>query len=114
MKIDELTELVIGRSHRVHNELGMGFSEKVYENSLRIELMEAGLKVEQQHPIEVLYREHVVGEFFADLIVDERLIIELKSVQQLLKEHEVQLVNYLSRRPAWIPACCSTSAVPSE
>ena len=96
MKIDQLTEKVIGCAYHVHNELGAGFLEKVYENALRIELVEAGLSAKQQHPIPVLYHEQVVGEFFADLIVEDRLVIELKAVQKLAKEHEVQLVNYLT------------------
>jgi len=95
MTIDELTEKVIGCAYRVHNHLGAGFLEKVYENVLRIELAEAGLKVKQQYPIPVFYRGQSVGDFFADLMVEDRLIIELKAVQNVAKEHEVQLVNYL-------------------
>ena len=67
-----------------------------YENSLRMELEETGLSVLQQHPIPVHYRERLVGEFFADLMVENRLIIELKAVRSLAKEHEVQLVHYLT------------------
>ena len=96
MTVDELTEEVIGCAYRVHNELGTGFLEKVYENALRIELVEVGLAVKQQHPIPVHYHGEEIGDFFADLIVEDRLIIELKSVQNLAKEHEVQLVNYLT------------------
>lgn len=96
MTIDELTEKVIGCAYRVHNELGAGFLEKVYENALRIELAEAGLDVKQQHPIPVTYHGEVVGDFYADLKIGDRLIVELKAVQSLAKEHEVQLVNYLA------------------
>jgi len=96
MTIDELTEKVIGCAYKVHRELGAGFLEKVYENALRIELKEIGLKVEQQYPIPVHYHKQVVGDFYADLIVEGRLIIELKAVRSLAKEHEVQLVNYLT------------------
>ena len=96
MKIDELTEKVIGCAYRVHNELGTGFLEKVYENALRIELAEAGFAVKQQHPIPVTYHGQVVGEFYADLLIPDRLIVELKAVQKMAKEHEVQLVNYLT------------------
>jgi len=96
MNIDQLTEKVIGCAYRVHKELGFGFVEKVYENALKIELAEYGLKVVQQKPISVLYHGQIVGDFIADLFVDDRLIIELKAVQKLAKEHEVQLVNYLS------------------
>lgn len=96
MTIDELTESVIGCAYRVHNELGCGFLEKVYENALRIELTRSGLNAKQQCPIPVLYQGEVVGEYYSDLMVDDRLIIELKAVQNLGKEHEVQLVNYLT------------------
>ena len=94
--IDELTEKVIGCAYLVHNELGAGFLEKVYENALRIELAEAGLAVKQQNPIPVKYRGEVVGDFYADLIIEDSLIVELKAVQELCKAHEVQLVNYLT------------------
>jgi GxxExxY protein len=96
MDINALTEKVIGCAYRVHNELGSGYLEKVYENSLRIELIEAGLAVKQQHPIPVFYREQLVGDYFADLLVADRLIVELKAVRSLAKEHEVQLVHYLT------------------
>jgi len=95
-EIDELTEKVIGCSYRVHNELGGGFLEKVYENALRIELIEAGLTVGQQHPIPVMYHGEMVGDFYADLMIEDKLIVELKAVQTMAKEHEVQLVNYLT------------------
>ena len=96
MRIDDLTEKVIASAYHVHNDLGAGFVEKVYENALRIELVEAGLAVKQQHPIPVKYRGVVVGDFYADLMVEERLIVELKAVQELCRAHEVQLVNYLA------------------
>ena len=96
MEVNALTERIIGCAYKVHNELGPGFLEKVYENALRIELAEAGLAVAQQHPVPVRYRGQLVGDFFADLIVEGRIIIELKAVQNLAKEHEVQLVNYLT------------------
>lgn len=96
MEIDVLTERIIGCAYAVHNALGPGFLEKVYENALRIELQESGLSVAQQHPIPVRYRGLVVGDFFADLMVEGRVIMELKAVQKLAKEHEVQLVNYLT------------------
>ena len=96
MEINKLSEIIIGRTHKVHRELGTGFLEKVYENALRLELEEAGLSVRQQASIPVRYKGHIVGEYFADLIVDERIIIEIKAVQNLAKEHEVQLVHYLT------------------
>ncbi|HEV2834612.1 MAG TPA: GxxExxY protein, partial [Pyrinomonadaceae bacterium] len=73
-----------------------GFLEKVYENALRIELEKLGIKVQQQEPINVEYEGHVVGEYYADLWVDERVVVELKAARTLAAEHEVQLVNYLT------------------
>lgn len=96
MKDDDLTHRIIGCAYRVHNALGPGFLEKVYENSLRIELERLGLAVKQQEPINVTYDGQVVGEYFADLWVDQRVVIELKAVQMLVKRHEVQLVNCLA------------------
>jgi len=83
-------------AHTKHNTLGCGFLEKVYENALRIELEKLGLRVRQQEPINVLYDGRVIGNFYADLWVDERVVIELKAVQSIAKEHELQLVNYLT------------------
>jgi len=96
MDINELTEIVIGCAYEVHNALGAGFLEKVYENALRIELEQVGLTVRQQEPINVFYRNQPVGEFFADLLIPGELIIEIKAVRESAKEHEVQLVNYLN------------------
>ena len=97
MTIDDLTARVIGCAYRVHNELGPGYLEKVYENALRIELIEAGLSVKQQSPIPVRYHGETCRRLLvADLIVEDCLVIELKAVQTLAKEHEVQLVNYLT------------------
>ncbi|MEP6920352.1 MAG: GxxExxY protein [bacterium] len=96
MKGDDLTHKIIGCAYKVHNALGPGFLEKVYENSLRIELERLGLPVKQQEPINVTYDGQVVGEYFADLWVDQRVVIELKAVQMLVKRHEVQLVNCLA------------------
>ena len=94
MTIDDLTGKVIGCAFAVHNALGTGFLEKVYENALRIELLAAGMDAKQQQPIPVTYRGELVGDFYADLMIDDRLIVELKAVRSLAKEHEVQLVNY--------------------
>ena len=96
MKDDDLTQMIIGCAYRVHNALGHGFLEKVYENALRIELEKLGLRVKQQEPINVTYEGRVVGEYYADLRVDERVVLEVKAVQTIAKAHEVQLVNYLS------------------
>jgi GxxExxY protein len=96
METQKLTQIIIGCAYRVHNALGAGSLEKVYENALRLELLEAGLAVWQQAPIPVYYRGHAVGEYYADLMVADRVIIEIKAVQTLAKEHEVQLVHYLT------------------
>jgi len=90
-----LTEKIIQAAFTVHNTLGSGFLEKVYENALVIELGKAGLNVVQQAPIKVTYKESVVGEYFADLVVENKIILELKAVSHILPVHEVQLVNYL-------------------
>jgi len=96
MKEDLLTRKIIGCAYQVHNTLGAGFVEKVYENALRIELEQQGLRVRQQEPISVTYRGQVVGEYYADLWVDELVVVELKAKMTLAKLHEVQLVNYLT------------------
>ncbi|MCS7179383.1 MAG: GxxExxY protein [Anaerolineae bacterium] len=95
-QVYKITETIIGCAYRLHQTLGPGFLEKVYENALRIELQEAGLNVQQQVPIQVWYRGHPVGEYFADLLVEGRVIVEIKAVRELTKEHEVQLVHYLT------------------
>jgi GxxExxY protein len=96
MMEDTLTKMIIGCAYKVHNALGSGFLEKVYENALKIELEKIGLVVKQQEPINVTYGGQVVGEYFADLWVDGRVVIELKASQMLVKQNEVQLVNYLA------------------
>jgi len=93
---DELTQKIIGCAYKVHNALGSGFLEKIYENAFRIELGKAGITVKQQEPITVCYEGQVVGEYWADLWVEDRFIIEVKAVQSLITQHEVQLVNYLT------------------
>ncbi len=96
MTDDELTEIIIGCAYNVHNKLGSGFLEKVYKRALRIEIEKSGLSVALEVPIDVHYDGQVVGEYFADLWVEDRIIVELKAVQSLTKDHEVQLVNYLT------------------
>lgn len=90
-----ITEQVIGAAYEVYNELGFGFLESVYEKALCIVLEERGLIVDSQTPIAVYFRGTVVGEFRADVVVNEVVIVEIKSVQSLAEIHEVQLVNYL-------------------
>ncbi len=94
-KYAELTEKVIQAFYTVYNRLGYGFSEKVYLNALALELVKLGLQVELQKQIEVYYDGQVVGEYFADMVVNGVVIVELKAVQRLLNEHEAQLLNYL-------------------
>jgi len=94
-KHKELTEQVIRAAYTVHNVLGSGFLEKVYENALVIELIKSDLKVKQQTPLQVHYEGKVVGEYFTDIIVEDKVILELKAVSHILPAHEVQLVNYL-------------------
>lgn len=93
---DQFSESIIGAAFRVHNQLGFGFLESVYHNSLSIELDKAGIPHEVKMPIEVYYDEQIVGQFECDLLIDNRLIVELKTVTELAKAHEVQLVNYLT------------------
>ena len=96
MQDEALTETIIGCAYKVHNALGAGFLEKVYENALAHELRKQGLAVIQQAPIQVHYDGAIVGDYYADLWVAGRVIVELKAVQALHKRHEVQLVNYLT------------------
>lgn len=91
----DITEEIISAYYYVYNELGYGFLEKVYENAMLIELKSRGFKVESQKIIKVHFKDSIVGEYFADIIVDEKIILELKSCEALAPEHEVQLFNYL-------------------
>lgn len=90
----DITHKIIGSFFTVRNKLGFGFL-KVYENALKFELEKNGFKVEKQKPISVFYEGCLVGEYFADLIVDDLVILELKCVEFLCEEHEAQLINYL-------------------
>ena len=91
----DLTEKVIGMCIQVSRELGGGFLESVYVKALIIALTYIGLKVVEQSPLKVMFRGQVVGDFYPDLLVEDRLIIELKAVKSLTSEHEAQLINYL-------------------
>ena len=90
-----VTEKVIRAFYNVYNVLGYGFLEKIYENAMTIELNELGLHVEQQKNIRVYYDAKIIGEYFADLLVENEVIIELKAAKELCEEHEAQLINYL-------------------
>lgn len=90
-----LTEKIIRAFYHVYNSLGFGFLEKVYENSMMIELQSMDLRCEKQKQLDVYYRNLKVGEYFADIIVEGRVIIELKAAEALVPEHQAQLLNYL-------------------
>jgi len=92
---EELTSQIIAAYYAVYNTLGPGFLEKVYENALILELRKQGLSVQQQVPICVYYEGQPVGEYFADLLVNDLVILELKTAEEIIKAHEYQLVNYL-------------------
>ena len=109
VKHEQLTEQIIKGFYTVYRALGYGFLEKVYENSLAIELRKMRLEVVQQAEIKVYYAGVVVGEYYADLLVADAVIVEIKAVRALLKEHEAQLLNYLKATPYEV-ACCSTLA----
>lgn len=91
----ELTSKIIKCFYTVYNTLGFGFLEKVYENALKIELEKNKLSIEKQKPIKVHYDNQLVGEYFADLVVNDQIILELKAAESLCEEHEYQLINYL-------------------
>jgi len=93
-KHKELTSEIINAAHTVHNELGYGFLEKVYHKSLFIELSKRGYKVEMQKPIEVRYDNQIVGDFFADLLVENKVVVEVKAVDKYTGVFEAQLLNY--------------------
>ena len=99
MKHEEITQKIIGAFYTVYNTLGYGFLEKVYVNATAIELRKQGLQVACQVPITVIYDGQVVGEYIADMLVENCVIVEFKAVRQLLTEHEAQLLNYLNATP---------------
>lgn len=93
--INLITKEIIGKSFKVSNTLGNGFLEKVYQNALSYELTKSGLNVKQQYPLEVFYEDKVVGEYFADLFVENKIILELKATRALEDIHLAQILNYL-------------------
>jgi GxxExxY protein len=95
LKHQQLTDQVIKAFFKVYNTLGYGFSEKVYQNALAIELRRRGFTIGQQAPIQVYYEGELVGEYFADVLVNDLVILELKAVGSLAAEHGTQLINYL-------------------
>ena len=99
MKHETITQAVIGAFYDVYNALGYGFLEKVYENAMAIEIRRRAHTVACQYPIAVSYRDQIVGDYYADLLIDDAVIVELKAVRALAKQHEAQLLNYLSATP---------------
>ena len=95
MQFSQLTEEVLGACFEVSNELGIGFLESVYEKALVIALKDRGLISKRQVPVKVSFRGQDIGEFFADIIVEEKLIVELKVVKNIIPEHIAQILNYL-------------------
>jgi GxxExxY protein len=101
MQHEELTGQILKAAFAVSNELGAGFLESVYRNALRVACMESGLQVEAEKPLDVWFRGKLVGGFFADLVIADLVIIELKAARTIAPEHEAQLLNYLkaTRKP---------------
>jgi GxxExxY protein len=95
MDINDITYKINGAIFEVNKILGPGFLEKVYENALLIELKNRDLQADKQVPIKVTYKDNLVGEYFVDILVENQIIIELKTVEKLTNNHEAQLLNYL-------------------
>ena len=95
MKHKDLTSKVIDCAYKVHKTLGFGFLESVYQNALLLELQETGLQVQREKRVAVTYRGFIVGDYLADIVVEDKVILELKSVKEIHPSHEAQLVNYL-------------------
>ena len=98
-KHSELTEQIIGAFYTVYSTLGYGFLENIYVKALMIELNRRGIKVNDELPIQVYYLGQIIGEYYADIIVNELVILEIKAVKSLAVEHEAQLLNYLKATP---------------
>lgn len=92
---EDVTDKILKAFYKVNNTLGFGFLEKVYENAMAIELRKLGLQVEKQKNIKVYYEQEEVGDYYADLLVNRLVILELKAAEALREEHEAQLINYL-------------------
>ena len=91
----DITDRIIACIHSVRSALGPGFAEKLYENALVVELQTRGLSIKQQHPIRVYYKDILIGEYVADLLVEEKVIVELKALEALSELHDAQIINYL-------------------
>jgi len=94
-KYKELTEKIIKIFYRVYNNLGYGFLEKIYENAMMIEFKKEGIFAVAQFAIKVFYEGEVIGEYYADILVDNKVIVEIKAAKHLVEENEAQLLNYL-------------------
>jgi GxxExxY protein len=94
-KYRELTERIINVFYKVYNKLGYGFLEKVYENAMMVEFKKEGVTVVSQSPIRVLYEGETIGEYYADILVENKVIVEIKASRRLVEENEAQLLNYL-------------------
>jgi GxxExxY protein len=95
MKHEEITDCIIRIFYQVYNELGYGFLERVYQNAFYIALKQEGLNVVAQQKIKVVFRGVIIGEFIADLVVESKIIIEIKAAESIVPAHEFQLINYL-------------------
>ena len=95
MDLNEITYEIRGAVFEVNRVLGSGFLEKIYENALLIEIRKRGLRAESQVPINVHYKNQIIGEYIADIVVEDKVIVELKAIESLEKIHEAQLLNYL-------------------
>lgn len=91
----EISKPILGIFYDVYNQLGYGFLEKVYQNAMYFELIAQGYKVEAQKQIKVYFKNQLVGEFYADLLVEDTIIVELKACEHLINSHVAQLMNYL-------------------
>ncbi len=96
LKHEQITKSVIRCAFEVINELGAGFLESVYEKALLLALRQKGLSAVAQHPVKVIFRGQCVGDFYADLFVEEKVIVELKAVKAISPEHQAQIINYLN------------------
>ena len=95
LKHEETTKVVMGCAFEVINELGVGFLESVYEKALLLALRQKGMSVTAQHPVKVMFRNESVGDFYADIFVEGKVIVELKAVKAIAPEHQAQIINYL-------------------
>ncbi|MGM9475620.1 GxxExxY protein [Pedobacter sp. GSP4] len=94
-RLNSITEKIIGAAYIVSNTLGSGFLEKVYENAMFLEIVKSNFSVIKQQPLPVFYDNQIVGEYFADLVVEDEIIVEIKAIKELNEVHQAQLMNYL-------------------